>query len=149
MNFGLSSLSPGEFLTKISSTDQDSKMNSDITYNISNNDAFTIDPTTGIISAKSFPTKSDYRLTITAEDNGAPSSATEKNVTVTFGKTSSSRSHTDAFSTSFTFIRSKSSTQNERPEKPSYTFKFTNPATDPGNIAHNMPASLAIGSFMS
>ena len=81
LNFASSSLSPGDFLTKISATDQDSKMNSDITYNISNKDAFNIDPTTGIISVKSFLTKSDNRLTITVEDNGAPSSATEKNIT--------------------------------------------------------------------
>ena len=147
LNFASSSLSPGDFLTKISATDQDSKMNSDITYNISNKDAFNIDPTTGIISVKSFLTKLDNRLTITVEDNGAPSSATEKNIT--FGKTRSSQSQTDAFSTPFTSKRWKSSTQNERPEKPSYTSEFTNPATDPGNIVHSMPASLAIGSFMS
>ena len=119
MNFASSSLSHGDFLTKISATDQDSKMNSEITYNISNKDAFNTDPTTGIISVKSF----------------------------TFGKTRSSQSQTDAFSTPFTSKRWKSSTQNERPEKPSYTSEFTNPATDPGNIVHSMPASLAIGSL--
>ena len=81
LNFASSSLSHGDFLTKISATDQDSKMNSEITYNISNKDAFNTDPTTGIISVKSFLTKSDNRLTITVEDNGAPSSATEKNIT--------------------------------------------------------------------
>ena len=136
-----SSLSPGDVLTKISAIDQDSGMNSDITYNISSNDAFTIDPTTGIISVKSFLTKSVYRLTVTAEDSGAPPCATEKNITVTVGKTSSRRPQTEASSTPFTPTRPKTSTPNE---KPSYISEFTNPATDPGNIVHIMAASLAV-----
>lgn len=126
-----SSLSPGDVLTKISATDQDSGMNSDITYNISSNDAFTIDPTTGIISVKSFLTKSEYRLTVTAADSGAPPCATETNITVTVGKTSSSRPQTDASSTPFTPTTPKTSTPNQKPEKPSYISEFTNPATDP------------------
>ena len=126
-------------------------MNSDITYNISNNDAFTIDPTTGIISVKSFLTKSEYRLTVTAEDSGAPPCAKEKDITVTVGKTTSSRPQTDASSPPFTPTTPKSSTQNQKPEKPitSYTSEITNPATDPGNIVNNMAVSLAMDSFMS
>ena len=148
LNFISSSLlSPGDVLIKISATDQDSGMNSDITYNISSNDAFTIDPTTGIISVKSFLTKSEYRLTVTAEDSGAPPCATETNITVTVGKTSSSRPQTDASSTPFTPTTPKTSTPNEKPEKPekpSYISEFTNPATDPGNIVHIMAANLAV-----
>ena len=151
LNFISSSLSPGDVLTKISAIDQDSGTNSDITYNISNNDAFTIDPTTGIISVKSFLTKSEYRLTVTAEDGGAPPCATEKNITVTVGKTSSRRPQTDASSTPFMPTRPKSSNQNEKSEKPvtSYTSEITNPATDPGNSVNNMAVSLAMDSFMS
>ena len=149
LNFTSLSLSPGDALIKISAIDQDSGMNSDITYNISNNDAFTIDPTTGIISVKSFLTKSEYRFTVTAEDSGAPPCVTEKNITVTVGKTSSSRPQTDASSTPFTSTRPKTSTQNEKPEKPSYTSEITNPATDPGNIVNNKAVSLAMASFIS
>ena len=150
LNFISSSLlSPGDVLTKISATDQDSGMNSDITYNISSNDAFSIDPTTGIISVKSFLTKSEYRLTVTAEDSGTPPCATEKNIIVTVGKTSSSRPQTDTSSTPFTPTRPKTSTQNEKPEKPSYTSEITNPATDPGNVVNNMAVSLAMAWFMS
>ena len=149
LNFTSLSLSPGDALIKISAIDQDSGMNSDITYNISNNDAFTIDPTTGIISVKSFLTKSEYRFTVTAEDSGAPPCVTEKNITVTVGKTSSSRPQTDASSTPFTSTRPKTSTQNEKPEKPNYTSEITNPATDPGNIVNNMAVSLAMASFIS
>ena len=146
-----SSVSPGDVLTKISAIDQDSGMNSDITYNISSNDAFTIDPTTGIISVKSFLTKSEYRLTVIAEDSGAHPCATEKNITVTVGKTSSRRPQTDASSTPFRPTRPKSSTQNEKREKPitTYTSEITNLATDPGNIVNSMAVSLAMASFMS
>ena len=62
-------------------------------------------------------------------------------ITVTVGKTSSSRPQTDASSTPFTPTTPKTSTPNqkpEKPEKPSYISEFTNPATDPGNIVHEL-----------
>ena len=59
-------------------------------------------------------------------------------ITVTVGKTSSSRPQTDASSTPFTLTTPKTSTPNQKPEKPSYISEFTNPATDPGNIVHEL-----------
>ena len=99
-----------------------------------------INPTTGIISVKSFPTKPEYWLTIARR---------RKNITVAVGKTSSRRPQTDASSTPFTPTRAKISTPNEKPEKSSYTSQFTNPGTGPGNIINNMAVSLTTDSFMS
>lgn len=73
----LSDTKPGDMLTKVSATDLDSGINSDIIYTISSNDAFAIDPKTGVISMKSNPTETEYRLEVGAADGGEISCLTE------------------------------------------------------------------------
>ena len=61
---------PGDILAKVSATDLDSGINGDIIYTISNNDAFSIDPKTGVISMTSNLTETEYRFAVGAADNG-------------------------------------------------------------------------------
>ena len=75
-------LNPGDILTKVSAIDLDSGINGEITYNISQNSAFSIDPKTGVIIVSSNLTKTVYELTITAIDNGVVSCMTKTRLTV-------------------------------------------------------------------
>lgn len=72
----------GEILTKVSATDLDNGVNSDITYTISANGGFSIDPKTGIITVTSNLTDKEYHLTVRAADNGEVSCFTEVRLTV-------------------------------------------------------------------
>ena len=75
-------LKQGNTLTKVSATDLDSGINSDITYSMSKTAAFTIDPKSGVITATSNLTTGLYHLTVSASDNGGVSCKTEASLTV-------------------------------------------------------------------
>ena len=130
LELALSALKPGAVLTKMSALDSDSGINSDITYNVSSNDAFSIDSKSGIISVKSSPAKTVYKLIVTAEDNGTPSCVAKKILTVTIEGLSTSQPKTDASSSQPTPTMPKTSAETETQ---SHFSEFTEPTTDPGN----------------
>ena len=78
-------LIPGETVTKVSAIDLDSGVNSDITYSLSKNDAFSIDPKTGVVTVVSNLTKKVHYLTVSASDNGDVSCITDISLTVEIG----------------------------------------------------------------
>lgn len=67
----------GDVVIKVLATDSDSGVNGDITYSISNNNAFSIDPKTGLLTIASNLTEKEYQLTVGASDNGKISCLTE------------------------------------------------------------------------
>ena len=67
----------GDVVTKVLATDSDSGVNGDIAYSISNNNAFSIDPKTGLLTIASNLTEREYQLTVGASDNGKISCLTE------------------------------------------------------------------------
>lgn len=73
----LSDTKPGDILTKVPAMDLDKGINGDITYTISNNDVFAIDPKTGVITVTSNLTETEYRFAVSAADNGEISCFTE------------------------------------------------------------------------
>ena len=75
-------IKPGSVLTKVSATDLDNGVNSDISYSLSYNDAFNIDSTTGLIMTTSNPTREEYYLLVGAADKGERSCLTEIQLTV-------------------------------------------------------------------
>ena len=75
-------IKPGSVLTKVSATDLDNGVNSDISYSLSNDDAFSIDSTTGVIKAASNLTREEYYLLVGAADKGETSCLTEIRLTV-------------------------------------------------------------------
>ena len=75
-------IKPGSILTKVSATDLDNGVNSDISYSLSYNDAFNIDSTTGLIMTTSNPTREEYYLLVGAADKGERSCLTEIQLTV-------------------------------------------------------------------
>lgn len=75
-------INPGALVAKVSATDLDSGTNSEITFNISHNDAFSVHPKNGIVTVISTPTRARYDLTITAEDSGSPPCKTKTILTV-------------------------------------------------------------------
>lgn len=75
-------IKPGSVLTKVSATDLDNGVNSDISYSLSNNDALNIDSTTGVIMATSNLTREEYYLLVGAADKGETSCLTEIRLTV-------------------------------------------------------------------
>ena len=76
-------IKPGSILTKVSATDLDNGVNSDISYSLSNNDVFNIDSTTGVIMVTSNLTRKEYYLLVGAADKGETSCLTEIRLTVT------------------------------------------------------------------
>ena len=78
-------LIPGETVTKVSAIDLDSGVNSDITYSLSKNDMFSIDPKTGVVTVVSDLTKKVHYLTVSASDNGDVSCITDISLTVEIG----------------------------------------------------------------
>ena len=78
-------LIPGDTVTKVSAIDLDSGVNSDITYSLSKNDAFSIDNKTGVVTVVSDLTEKVHRLTVSASDNGDVSCITEISLTVEIG----------------------------------------------------------------
>ena len=78
----ISGARPGDFLTKVSATDLDNGVNSDITYSLSKHDAFSIDSKSGVITVTSNHTEGVYHLTVGAADNGEISCLTEIGLTV-------------------------------------------------------------------
>ena len=72
----------GAVVAKVSATDLDSGTNSEITFAISRNDAFSVDPKSGIVTVISTPTRAMYDLIVTAEDNGSPPCKTKTVLTV-------------------------------------------------------------------
>ena len=75
-------IKPGSILTKVSATDLDNGVNSDISYSLSNNAAFNIDSTTGVIMVTSNPTREEYYLLVGAADKGERSCLAEVQLTV-------------------------------------------------------------------
>ena len=75
-------IKPGSVLTKVSATDLDNGVNSDISYSLSNNAAFNIDSTTGVIMVTSNPTREEYYLLVGAADKGERSCLAEVQLTV-------------------------------------------------------------------
>ena len=82
LELAFSVLRPGDFITKVSAIDLDSGINGDITYKISKNNAFSIDPKSGVIIVAFNLTKSVYQLTVSATDNGVVSCMVETSLTV-------------------------------------------------------------------
>ncbi|XP_022808830.1 mucin-like protein [Stylophora pistillata] len=78
-------LTPEETVTKVSAVDLDSGVNSDITYSLSKNDAFSIHPKTGVVMVVSDLTKKVYKLTVSASDNGDVPCTTDTSLTVKIG----------------------------------------------------------------
>ena len=78
-------LIPGETVTKVSAIDLDSGVNSEITYSLSKNDAFSIDPKTGVVTVVSNLTKKVHYLIVSASDNGDVSCITDISLTVEIG----------------------------------------------------------------
>ena len=98
LHLHVSSINPGDNITMVSAVDLDTGINSNIKYNISNNDVFSIQPESGVITLKSNPTQVKYELRVTAEDSGSPPCETEKFLTVVIGGLTTNRPHTVASS---------------------------------------------------
>lgn len=98
LHLHVSSINPGDIITIVSAVDLDTGTSSNIKYNISNNDAFSIQAESGIITLKSNPTQVVYKLRVTAEDSGSPPCLTEKFLTVVIGGLTTNRPHTVASS---------------------------------------------------
>ena len=73
---------PGDLVTTVSATDLDSGLNGDITYSITNTNAFSIDLKTGVIRVANKLMETKYLLTIGANDNGEISCQTRTSLTV-------------------------------------------------------------------
>lgn len=95
LHLHISSINPGDTITMVSAVDLDTGINSKIKYNISNNDAFSIHPESGVVTVKSHPSQVVYDLRVTAEDSGSPPCLTKKILTVVIGGQTTNRPQTD------------------------------------------------------
>ncbi|XP_022804999.1 uncharacterized protein LOC111342215 isoform X2 [Stylophora pistillata] len=117
----LPALISGETVTKVFAVDLDSGVNSDITYSLSKNEAFSIHPKTGVVTAVSDLKNKVYHLTVSASDNGDISCVTDINLTVKVG-----------FSpTTNPLTRSTNSFTNKKSEAPSTHKVGFSPTTNP------------------
>ncbi|XP_027039530.1 protocadherin gamma-A4-like [Pocillopora damicornis] len=122
-------LIPGETVTKISAIDLDSGVNSYITYSLSKNDAFSIDPKTGVVTVVSHLTKKVHYLTVSASDNGDVSCITDISLTVEIGVFPTTKARTRP-TTPFSNRKSKTSSTSTLPESlPPTTEPRTRPTT--------------------
>ena len=110
----------GDTITKVSAIDLDSGINSDITYNISKNDAFSIDPKTGVVTVVSNLTKTMYHLTVSASDNGEVSCMAEIRLTVQINTSPTKQPWTKSTSPS-THKKSESSSTHSTSKLPEVT----------------------------
>ena len=116
-------LIPGDTVTKVSAIDLDSGVNSDITYSLSKNDAFSIDNKTGVVTVVSDLTKKVHHLTVSASDNGDVSCTTDISLTVEiniFPRTKSRNRSTKPF----TKRKSETSSTSTLPETTASTGEF-------------------------
>ena len=127
-------LNPGDILTKVSAIDLDSGINGDITYNISQNSAFSIDPKTGVITVAKDLKKAVYQLKVTASDNGVVSCMTETSLTVKITSLPTNGPWTSSASSS----TKKSETSPYVTETTSRSSEFTNHTGDRGVFIHNI-----------
>ena len=116
-------LFPGETVTKVSAIDLDSGVNSDITYSLSKNDAFSIDPRTGVVTVVSNLTEKVHHLTVSASDNGDVSCITDISLTVEIGISPTTKPRTRS-TTPFTNRKSETSSTSTLPETTTFTGEF-------------------------
>ena len=116
-------LIPGETVTKVSAIDLDSGVNSDITYSLSKNDAFSIDNKTGVVTVVSDLTEKVHRLTVSASDNGDVSCITDISLTVEIGVFPTTKPRTTP-TTPFRNKKYETSTTSTFPETTAFTGKF-------------------------
>jgi len=117
----------GDVITQVSAFDLDSRINSDITYSISENDAFSVHPKTGIITVKSTATQALYDLTVSAEDNGIPPCRTKTVLTISIRGFTTSQPSTDAPSSHPT---TKTTEKATKTKAQSSSTEFTEPTTN-------------------
>ena len=116
-------LIPGETVTKVSAVDLDSGVNSDITYSLSKNDAFSIDPRTGVVTVVSNLMEKVHHLTVSASDNGDVSCITDTSLTVEIGISPTTKPRTRS-TTPFTNRKSETSSTSTLPETTTFTGEF-------------------------
>ena len=102
-------LIPGDTLTKVAAIDLDTGINSELTYNISKNDAFSINPKTGVVTVLSNLTNAVYHLTVSASDNGVVSCMTEIRLTVRINSSPTKHPWTTSISPSTDKLRTDTS----------------------------------------
>ncbi|RMX49506.1 hypothetical protein pdam_00019481 [Pocillopora damicornis] len=117
-------LIPGETVTKVSAIDLDSGVNSDITYSLSKNDAFSIDPRTGVVTVVSNLMEKVHHLTVSASDNGDVSCITDISLTVEIGISPTTKPRTRS-TTPFTNRKSETSSTSTLPETTTFTGAIT------------------------
>lgn len=142
----ISKITPGDIVTQVSAVDLDSGRNREIKYDISENDAFTVHPKSGIVTVNSTPTRAVYDLTVTAEDNGRPPCKVTTTLTVLIGEFNASETTTlptEAASSQATPVRTGKSTHTDHetekptdtlPETPSSSSVITAPTENSGNF---------------
>ena len=119
-------LTPEETVTKVSAVDLDSGVNSDITYSLSKNDAFSIHTKTGVVTVVSDLTKKVYHLTVSASDNGDVSCTTDTSLTVKVGVSPTTKPLTRS-TNPFTNRKSEASSTHSTftlPESTTFTSEF-------------------------